>query len=439
MTRRVVVIGGGIGGGAAALRLARAGCAVTVVERGERLGGLVTSFAIGGTPLECFYHHIFPHEHEIRGLIDELGLGPRLEWRESSVGVFTGGSAWPFTTPADLLRFGPLRFRDRLRAGVGALRMSRVEDWQRLDGIPATEWLRSYTGAAAAEVVWDPLLRAKFGPAAATVPAAWMWGRLQQRSGARSWKGERLGYLRGGFRQLFDALAGELERLGVEIRVATSVEHIDVDGSGAVEGVATSTGHLPADAVLYTGSLRGLLPLVPPSAVDARWSAIGRLGVLCVVLEVERQAGPFYWTNVCDPDLPFGGVIEHTNMLPTSDYGCHVVYLSRYFTEDEPIAAADPATEAARWVEIFSERWPGVRPGDVTAVHPFRTLEAAPLVMTGHLGRIPPVTAEGVRGLFVSTTAQIYPQDRGMSEGVRTGTASADTILAGWEMVGATR
>ena len=105
---RVVVVGGGIAGASAALRLAQGGAQVVVLESGDRLGGLVVSFQVGGTPLECFYHHVFPHEHHILGLIDELGLSGRLAWFQSSVGVLSEGRLWPFTSPVDLLRFGPL-------------------------------------------------------------------------------------------------------------------------------------------------------------------------------------------------------------------------------------------------------------------------------------------------------------------------------------------
>ena len=109
-----VVIGGGIAGATAALRLARSGEQVTLLEAGDALGGLVVSFGIGGTPLECFYHHVFPHEHEVIALLRELGL--ELSWLPSSVGVLTDGRLWPFTGPVDLLRFGPLSPLQRLRA-----------------------------------------------------------------------------------------------------------------------------------------------------------------------------------------------------------------------------------------------------------------------------------------------------------------------------------
>lgn len=426
---RTVVIGGGIAGATAALRMAEAGRDVTLIESGATLGGLVVSFAVAGTPLECFYHHVFPHEREIQGLIDELGLTPQLDWLQSTVGVLVSGKLWPFTSARDLLTFGPLAPLHRVRMGVGALLLGRSKDWQSLDTISAREWLRKATGSAAVTAVWDPLLSAKFGPAAADVPAAWMWGRFQQRLGARKGDAERLGYLRGGFRQIFEALAVRLAELGVEVRVDTRVTGIDCVSTG-VQAVETTSGRIETDTILYTGALPGLNRIVAGPLQDPRWDAPG-LGVVCIVLETNRPLSSTYWTNVCDPQLPFGGVIEHTNMVPSTDYqGRHVTYLSRYYTPDEDIAKADVHQVAEEWLEALAERFPGFTRDCVTSVHPFRAPYAAPLVKLGHLQRMAPLQSH-IPGLYVCTTAQIYPQDRGMSEGVRMGGEAAAAILAG--------
>lgn len=424
---RVVVIGGGIAGCAAALRLAHLGHRVTLIERSPQLGGLVVSFSVGGTPLECFYHHIFPHEADVISLIHQLGLGDRLAWRDSSTGVLYDGRIWPFTSPADLLRFEPLSPADRVRAGVGALRMRRVRDWEPLDDVAARDWLRCFSGEGASRILWDPLLSAKFGSAAAEVPAAWMWGRVHQRSAARKGMGEKLGYLTGGFKQLFDRLDGELRRLGVDVVTGEEVRSLVTD-DGRITGVETSGGKIEADAVLFAGTLNGVDRLVPSPYRDRRWSDIGQLGVLCVVLETEAPLSDIYWTNVCDPHLPFGGIIEHTNMLPPEQYGGRrVVYLSRYFTMDEDVATADPAAEADRWVGLLYRMLPHLDRSDVKAVHPFRSPYAAPLVRLGHLDRIPPVQTE-LAGFYITTTAQIYPQDRGMDEGVKAGYRAAEVV-----------
>jgi protoporphyrinogen oxidase len=426
---RTAIVGGGIAGATAALRLAQAGQEVVLFEGGERLGGLVVSFEVGGTPLECFYHHIFPHESHIRALIGDLGLTAKLDWLPSSMGVLTNGKLWPFTTPLDILRFGPLTLPQRVHMGIGGLRLQRWKDWEPLDSRPALDWLRDACGEAAVRELWDPLLRAKFGSAAPQVPAAWMWGRFEQRRGARTGSGEKLGYLRGGFRQLFDALAARLEQSGVEIRTSSRVASIATDGTRAT-GITADSGDLAADAVLYTGGLPGITRLVPPDFVDPKWGLAKGMSVLCSVIETEKPITDVYWTNVCDDSLGFGAIIEQTNMVPASDYGGrHVTYLGRYFTADEDIAAADPAAQTEQWLANLAATYPPFDRSSVLAVHSFRAPYAAPLVTLGYKERIPDMRAP-LSGLYIATTAQIYPADRGMSEGVRMGGEAANAILS---------
>jgi protoporphyrinogen oxidase len=428
MSLRVVVVGGGIGGTSAALRLGEAGARVTLLEASDRLGGLVTSFEVAGVPLERAYHYLVPGEPDILALLGELGLSDRVAWFPSRVAILLGGRVWPFTTPLDLLRFGPLPVADRIRTGLGALRLSRVREWEPLDEEPALDWLARLTSPRAAEVVWAPMLRAKFGPAAGDVPAAWMWARLRQRARARRRGGEVLGYLRGGFARMFEALAARLSSLGAAVRLGARVERIALDGDRAV-GVEVAGEALEADAVLYAGTLPGLARLVPEERRDPRWTEARGLGVMLAVLETDRPVTDAFWVNVCDP-LPFGGIIEHTNLVPPGDYGgTHVTYLSRYFLPEEPVASADPEREAAAWVAALADAVPGFSPARVRALHAFRVPYAAPVVGLGYRTRIPPV-ASHLEGLYVATTAQIYPEDRGMSEGVRLGHAAARAILA---------
>jgi protoporphyrinogen oxidase/SAM-dependent methyltransferase len=426
-----VVIGGGITGLVAARRLAADGVAVTLLESAPVLGGLVRGCTVGGHAVERYYHHLFPHEADILQLLDELGLGDRVRWFPASMSVLTDGRLWPFTTATDLLRFGPLRPLDRIRAGLGALVLGRPHDWEALDSVPAAEWLRASTGAAVTEAIWEPLLRAKFGPAAPRVPAAWIWARIAQRAGARRSRGpELLGYLEGGFGLLFDALERDLQTAGVTVLTSTPAHSIVV-AEGAVRGVVTDAGTIGADEVVFCGALPQLAPLLAasPELVDERWSAARSLGAMCVVLDLPRAVTGAFWTNVCDDALPFGGIIELTSLVPPSWFGGrHVVYLSRYFTADEDLAGVDPEAEADRWLAALERAVPAFRADDVAERHVFRTPFAAPLVEVPQLPRIPPLRGD-LAGLVVATTAQIYPQDRGMSEGVRLGAAAAQAVL----------
>jgi hypothetical protein len=48
-------------------------------------------------------------------------------------------------------------------------------------------------------------------------------------------------------------------------------------------------------------------------------------------------------------------------------------------------------------------------------------------VSLGYLDRLPPIRGP-VEGLYLTTTAQIYPQDRGMDEGIKAGYRTADIV-----------
>ena len=74
LDNRVVVIGAGFTGLAAAYELARKGIRVTVLEKDSSAGGLAGSFEVCGTKLEKFYHHWFNNDEDIIELATDLGL-----------------------------------------------------------------------------------------------------------------------------------------------------------------------------------------------------------------------------------------------------------------------------------------------------------------------------------------------------------------------------
>src|SRR5881394_4279722 len=123
---RVAVIGAGVTGLVAALRLAQRGHHPVVYERWPGLGGQAATLDDGGGHrLERYYHHLFSTDRHIAALYEELGMPDELEWISSSVAYFSEGRQWPFVTPLDLLRFKPLPPLARLRLGAAVLAIQR--------------------------------------------------------------------------------------------------------------------------------------------------------------------------------------------------------------------------------------------------------------------------------------------------------------------------
>jgi protoporphyrinogen oxidase len=82
--------------------------------------------------------------------------------------------------------------------------------------------------------------------------------------------------------------------------------------------------------------LARLAPGLPPAYLS-QLTKIEYLANVCLVLRLDRSLSDTYWLNVGDPNIPFTGVIEHTNMQRPEVYGgAHLAYLSRYLDPDDP-------------------------------------------------------------------------------------------------------
>jgi len=177
-TGGVGIIGGGMAGLTAALRLAQAGHRVTLWERGQRLGGQAAAFPVASTSLELFYHHLFQSDKEITALASEVGVGDALVWLPSNVGYFVDGKIWPLNGALDLLKLGFIPFQDRVRLGLVTAYLQRVRKWERFEHVTADAWLRRALGQRAYDRTLGAQLKAKFGRYYDQVAMVWFWGKI---------------------------------------------------------------------------------------------------------------------------------------------------------------------------------------------------------------------------------------------------------------------
>src|SRR5438445_6289122 len=115
---KYAVLGGGALGLMTAYRLAQAGQAVMVIEQENIAGGLAAGFRIEDTWLEKYYHHLFRSDKTAIRVIEELGLGDRLEWLRPRTVSLIGGQIHQLDSPLSLLLFKPWRLDERLRVGA---------------------------------------------------------------------------------------------------------------------------------------------------------------------------------------------------------------------------------------------------------------------------------------------------------------------------------
>lgn len=420
---KIGVLGGGLTGLTAAYELAKRGHEVLLLERAPYLGGQASTFEVEGTRLERYYHHIFTGDVDMMDLIEELGLSDRMLWLASKVGFFREGQIYDFVTPMDLLRFQPLGFFQRIRAGLVTVYLQRFGDWRDLEDSTAQDWIRRYAGEQAYEVIFAPLLRAKFGEYFDQVTMAWLWSKFKDRVGSRS-KGmtqELLGYMEGSFQPFIDALASRISAMGGRILTDAPVERLTIEDLKIKSVTAGEVWQV--DQVIATVPSFVFLQIAPdlPEEYASRLREVSYQSALCLVLKMKHSLSRIYWLNISDPTFPFVGAIEHTNLIPAEKYnGKHILYLSNYVSQGDPLYPASAEELFAHYLPFLRKINPEFEKDWVEEMWLFREDAAQPIITCGYSRRVP-AHQTPVKGLYLANTTQIYPQDRGMNYSVRLG------------------
>ena len=434
---RVGIIGGGAAGLAAAYELTKRGHYAEVFERAPFLGGQASTFTVGGGQLERGYHHLFVSDVAMTELIHELGLGDKLAWLESKVGLYHGGKIWNFSTPMDLLRFKPLSMLQRLRVGWWTFVLQKTRNWRKFEDVTARDWLVKHMGSQAYRVIWEPLLRGKFGDYYDQVGMTWIWGKIYLRVASRG-KGlqkERLGYPMGSFGEVFDVLGERVAQQGGDVHISAGVNRILVEDNTAkglevqlADGEAESRHY---DAVIATTPsyiFTRLVPDLPGDYLD-KLVNVQYLSAVLVILVLDRPLTDRYWISIADQDLPFVAIIEHTNMIDRSLYGGHhIVYIANYPSRESELYQKSGEELVDEFTPHLRQINPDFEPAWILEYHHHKVDGAQPIIGTNYSQRIPDHRTP-IKNLYLANTTQIYPEDRGTNYSVRMGRQVARMVL----------
>ncbi len=419
------ILGGGALGLTAAMRLARRGAQITLIERENELGGLAAGFEVGhsGTYLEKFYHHLFRSDKDIQALLDELGLGDKLVWHNVITATLYKEKLWKLS-PKDILLNYPISIPSRLRLSAVTAMLKATSNYKKFDKYTAVDWLERWMGKEAYEMQFKPVLVGKFGDFYDQIAMSWFWSRVHERSLS-------LGYLSGGFQQLYNRLGEEIVKAGGSIRLGTSVTRIAPIGDGKTRVEVDNGEAYEFDSVVSTLPTKLFLKLAEglPESYREQYDWGDALGAHVVILALKKSLlDPIYWLSIADPGYPFLVAVDHTNMRSTEEYeGRHLLYLGnylpmshRYFKmpDDEVIAEFLPHLKRLNpdfEVDWITDRWV------------FKAPFAQPIVTREYESHIPPLKTP-LPNVYMGNMFQVYPQDRGQNYSIRLANKLAEMI-----------
>ena len=255
----VLVIGAGLAGIAAAVRLAQAGRRVTLVEATTRLGGRATTYERSGTTFDNCQHVLLRCCTNLIDLYERLGVGELIEWhdtlhfidRRGRHDVLRGASLpAPLHLASSLVKFRSLGWRDKIaiaRALSSAL-ASPVAERAAWHDLPFSTWLRRQRQpATAVAAFWDTVVVSALndtldGVSTAAALHVYLHGFMAHRDGYH------VGVPRVPLARLYTAAAEIIARAGGDMLLSRPAERLR-HTQGRIVGVHLKNGDvLTADA-----------------------------------------------------------------------------------------------------------------------------------------------------------------------------------------------
>ncbi|MGP1310978.1 MAG: hydroxysqualene dehydroxylase HpnE, partial [Phycisphaerales bacterium] len=255
MTRPdAVIVGGGLAGLSAALRLSEEGARVLVLETRKRLGGRATSFTDPrtGDTLDNCQHVAMGCCANYLAFCERLGVADKLRWTDTLHFIEAGGRESvirPGVLPApahasgSFLRASFLTRAEKRAVARGMLAALRADRSAWIDRT-FSQWLeRSTQPAGAVDKFWSPVVVSACNLAVDRVSAASALHVLQE-GFLTSERGGRVAVSAVPLVELYDPAERAIVRAGGEIRLGAGVSCVDERAVFLASGERIEAGHV---------------------------------------------------------------------------------------------------------------------------------------------------------------------------------------------------
>ena len=410
MKENIAVIGGGILGMAAALRLAEQGHKVSLFEANKSLGGLAAPWQIDNITWDKYYHVVLLSDSYTRKLLSEIGLNKKVNWVETKTGFYSDGKLHSMSNLIEFFKFPPIGLIDKFRLGLTIFVASRIKNHQKLEKILVEDWLRKWSGKNTFDKIWLPLLNAKLGESYKETAASFIWATIQRMYAARrtGLKKEMFGYVEGGYATVLSEFEKVLKEKGIEIFKDHRIEKIEkTEDSFQLSFENRATYNF--DKVISTLPSKATAMACPQlqPAEKEKLEKVQYLGVVCTSILLRKPISEYYVTNITDKDNPFTGIIEMGALVDKKNFdGNSLIYLPKYVKASDPFFKKPDSEVEQVFLDALFRMYPSLNRDDLVAVKTARTANVFPLPTLGYSQSLTPMKSS-VEGLYIINSSYI--------------------------------
>ena len=284
---RVIVIGGGLAGMAAAVSLEAAGAVVTLIEARRTLGGRASSFEDpqGGDDLDNCQHVLLGCCTNLMDFYKRLGVSSLIKFERTvhfrdATGIrhdLWGVDGWPapINLGPSLAKFDALTWGERFSFSRAMLAMMKLGHAGRnaLVDVPFGQWLdEHHQSPSLIKKFYDPILISALNEESRRASARYAIQVFQDAMLANA-DGYLVGLPACPLGQLYEKIPCR------DVRLATRVSELRFTGQCAT-GVTLQNGELlDADAIVLATNYHAVMRWVPADlmAIDARFGSLDKL------------------------------------------------------------------------------------------------------------------------------------------------------------------
>jgi protoporphyrinogen oxidase len=344
--------------------------------------------------------------------------------------------------PIDLLNFSPLKFHNRIRAGLVVLYLQKLKNWEKLATITAMHWLKKYAGEQVTKIMWEPLLKGKFGKYFDKVTMDFLWDRIKSRVNCRDKKSnsEILGYLNGGWEILVNTIVESFKKNNFsEIKLNMHVNQIEYDKKINLPKLTIADKSHYFDSVLLTVPSNVAYRLIKNNDVDHRnyftnLEKIKYLDAVVMLFATSQPISKYFWHNINVDNSPFVVMQTLTNLIGDNKFkNKHVHYIVAYVPGDHYYLNCKDIELEDLWTKSLQKFFPKFDSKSIIESKIFRLKNAQHIVDMGYKEKIPQYRTP-LKGVYLSNFSQLYPMDRGINYAIRDGYRIAELISSDFKL-----
>ncbi len=336
MRTDIAVVGGGLGGLAAAAYAARAGRSVVLCEKAPELGGRAATHSAGGFRLNLGPHAVY-RGGEGRTVLRELGVSFR-DGMPKVAGGFAIARGAAHALPGgfvSMLTTGLFGLAAKLEASRLLGSLASV-DPQPLQRISVADWIEQVARQPGVRELLAALIRlASYGPDADQMSAGTAVAQLQRALG------EGVSYVDGGWQTLVDGLCQVAKAAGARVLTSARVAAVEPGARGRRVRLASGEA-IEATAVILASPPQAAAALVPGTQGEIlRGWATAAIPVKAACLDVALSRLP-------RPGATFALGIDrplylsvHSAVAALAPTGAALIHVAKYLGASAGDARAD--------------------------------------------------------------------------------------------------